>query len=150
MITLKRTDASNKDFHQLITELDKGLLENYQEAQSYYNQFNKLEDIKHVIVSYQKGIPVGCGAIKYFDDDRMEVKRMYVSPDLRGQGLATKILLELEDWVKFLGFRKCILETGTLQIGAIALYKKEGYKIISNYGQYEGMDTSICFEKDLT
>ena len=149
MITFQKTDATNKDFHHLISELDKGLLDNYQEAQSYYDQFNKLDDIKHVIVAYQDTTPVGCGAIKRFDGDSMEVKRMYVSPEVRGKGVATSILLALEEWAKSLGYEKCILETGTLQIEAIALYEKKGYSVVANYGQYVGMDTSICFEKDI-
>jgi putative acetyltransferase len=149
MLLLQRTDAKHPDFHRLIRELDKGLLDNYQEAQSYYDQFNKLDDIKHVVLAYEGEQALGCGAIKHFDEHRMEVKRMYVAPEARGQRLATKILSELEDWAKHLGYSSCILETGTLQTAAIALYTKEGYAVIPNYGQYVGMDTSICFEKEL-
>jgi len=149
MIIFKKTDATNKDFHQLIKELDQGLLDNYQEAQSYYDQFNKLDDIKHVIVSYDGDKAIACGSIKRFDEERMEVKRMYVSPKERGRGLGTSVLLELENWAKSLGYKKCILETGTLQVEAIALYKKKGYTVVDNYGQYIGMETSICFEKEL-
>jgi putative acetyltransferase len=148
-MTLLKTDAKHPDFHRLIRELDKGLLDNYQQAQSYYDQFNKLDDIKHVVLAYDGEQAVGCGAIKHFDKHRMEVKRMYVAPEARGQRLATRILSDLEEWAKELGYSSCILETGTLQTAAIALYTKEGYAVIPNYGQYIGMETSVCFEKEL-
>ena len=80
----------------------------------------------------------------------MEVKRMYTLPEFRGQGYAAKILLELENWAKELGYKSCVLETGKRQPEAIQLYKKNGYRIIPNYGQYKGIKNSICFEKILS
>ena len=93
--------------------------------------------------------PVGCGAIKEYDANTMEVKRMFTLPECRGKGVATKVLNELEKWTTELGYEKCILETGKKQPEAIALYKKSGYKSIPNYGQYSGMDNSVCFEKEM-
>jgi len=74
---------------------------------------------------------------------------MYVYPKSRGKGIATAILNELEKWAFELPFKKCVLETGKRQQEAIELYKKNGYKIIPNYGQYVGIENSICFEKEL-
>jgi len=74
---------------------------------------------------------------------------MYVSPENRGTGIAQKVLYELEVWAKELGYKKCILETGKRQVEAVHFYKKCGYKIIPNYGQYAAMGNSICFEKGL-
>jgi GNAT superfamily N-acetyltransferase len=79
----------------------------------------------------------------------MEVKRMFTLPECRGKGVATKVLDELEKWATELGYKKCILETGKRQPEAIALYKKNGYKRISNYGQYVAMENSVCFEKEM-
>jgi len=79
----------------------------------------------------------------------MEVKRMYVLPQHRGKGLATRILTGLESWAKELSYQKCILETGKRQPEAIALYTKNGYIVIPNYGQYKGIENSVCFEKVL-
>ncbi len=56
-------------------------------------------------------------------------------------------LAELEKWAAELGYNKCVLETGKKQPEAIALYKRSGYKIIPNYGQYIGIENSVCFEK---
>ena len=75
---------------------------------------------------------------------------MFVAENNRGLGIASSILTALEIWARELGFTTCVLETGKKQPEAIALYLKCGYTIISNYGQYEGVENSICFEKHLT
>jgi len=74
---------------------------------------------------------------------------MYTSPENRGKGVATKVLAELEKWAFELNYTKCILETGKKQPEAIELYKKNGYKLIPNYGQYTHIENSLCFEKKL-
>jgi GNAT superfamily N-acetyltransferase len=74
---------------------------------------------------------------------------MYVLDHFRGQGIATKILGQLELWAEELGYQKCILETGNRQLSAIALYKKNGYEVIDNYDQYKGVANSVCFGKGL-
>jgi GNAT superfamily N-acetyltransferase len=74
---------------------------------------------------------------------------MYVLTSSRGRGTATSILTELEQWARELYFGKCILETGKKQSEAIGLYKKNGYTLIPNWGQYEGIENSLCFEKVL-
>jgi len=79
----------------------------------------------------------------------MEMKRMYTVPAFRGKGIATMVLRELEKWAAELSYMKCVLETGKRQPEAIDLYKKNGYKIIPNYGQYIGVENSVCFEKSV-
>jgi GNAT superfamily N-acetyltransferase len=64
-------------------------------------------------------------------------------------GIASNILAELEKWASELSYAKCILETGKKQPEAISLYKKNGYRIIPNYGQYCEVENSLCFEKKL-
>ncbi|MNL63513.1 putative N-acetyltransferase YsnE [compost metagenome] len=98
---------------------------------------------------YEDGQPIGCGAIKAFDEQAMEVKRMYVSPDGRNKGIATRVLTELETWASEMGYAKCVLETGKRQPEAIALYEKNAYRRTENYGQYVGVENSVCFEKVL-
>lgn len=149
MIELIRTNSQNPDFIHLVNLLDKDLSIRDGADHAFYNQFNKIDSIKYVIVAYENQIPVGCGAIKEYDSQTMEVKRMYVDESHRGKGIATLILKALEKWAESLGYKKCLLETGIKQPEAIALYKKNGYSIILNYGQYENVETSVCFEKDL-
>lgn len=149
MIRIIKTDASQPDFKKLVEFLDADLAERDGEEHSFYDQFNKLHLIKYALVAYEKDIPVACGAIKEFEPNVMEVKRMYVTPEKRGKGIATKVLSALENWARDLGYQKCVLETGKRQPEAIALYTKNGYKIIPNYGQYAGIENSVCFEKFL-
>jgi putative acetyltransferase len=147
MIKLVRTNSENPDFIHLVSHLDADLAIRDGAEHSVYNQFNKIALIRHAVVAYENEIPVGCGAIKEFEPTSMEVKRMYVLPESRGKGIAANVLAELEKWATELGYKKCILETGKRQPEAIGLYKKNGYKIIPNYGQYAGIENSVCFEK---
>ena len=138
------------DFVSLVHLLDADLkIRDGDEDHEFYHQFNAITDINHCIVADENGTAVGCGGIKAFDDSSMEIKRMYLLPEHRGKGIAAKILSELESWAKELGFSKCVLETGYNQPEAITLYKKCGYQITENYGQYEGVENSVCFEKQL-
>jgi GNAT superfamily N-acetyltransferase len=65
-------------------------------------------------------------------------------------GIASKILTNLENWAEELSYKKCILETGKKQPEAIALYLKNDYTVIPNYGHYASVENSLCFEKKLT
>jgi len=149
MITLKRTDSANNDFILLVQHLDAYLKVKDGDDHSFYNQFNNIDILKHVIIAYHNNIPIGCGAIKKFSAEAVEIKRMYVSPNGRGKGTGTKILNALESWAKELKYKKCVLETGIVLSEAVALYKKNEYQIIQNYGQYKDVKTSICFERHL-
>ena len=149
MINLTRTNSNHKDFTALVKDLDAYLAIVDGNEHTFYAQFNKVDKIQHVVLAYQNDLPIGCGAIKKFDNETMEVKRMYTSPNGRKKGIASKILNELETWVKELGYNKCVLETGTRQVDAISLYEKLEYKKIANYGQYIGVANSVCFEKEL-
>jgi GNAT superfamily N-acetyltransferase len=135
MTELRRTDSSDPDFLELVAQLDRELAIRDGDDHAFYAQYNKVTMIKHCIVAYEGGIPVGSGAIKAFNDEAMEVKRMYTPPEHRGKRIAVQILNELEKWTAELGYKKCVLETGKAQPEAIALYSKCGYKIIPNYGQ---------------
>ena len=150
MITIRRTDSENADFIALVKLLDADLAIRDGADHSFYSQFNKIDKIKHAIVAYVNSEAVGCGAIKEYSSTAMEVKRMYTSPNSRGKGIATTILKELETWANELGYKTCVLETGKKQPEAIELYKKNDYKIIPNYGQYAGIENSVCFEKEIT
>ncbi|KUY30178.1 GNAT family N-acetyltransferase [Elizabethkingia ursingii] len=149
MITINRTDSENKDFQDLIYKLDTDLAERNGEKNDFFAQFNKTNLIQNVIVAYSDNIPVGCGAIKVYDNNTMEVKRMFVLKEQRGKKIAGIILNNLEQWAKELSYNKCILETGDKMPEAIGLYRKSGYKQIPNYGQYENVESSLCFEKIL-
>ncbi len=149
MLTLKRTNSSDKDFHLLIAKLDKYLLEQYGQLQNFYSQYNRIENIPTVVIASIENEAAGCGCFKRFDDNSVEVKRMFVANEHRGKGIGAAILTELEKWAVELNVDTIVLETGNNQPEASNLYKKLGYTVIPNYGQYSGMETSICMKKEL-
>lgn len=144
---IKRVDSSNTDFQNLVQFLDADLAIRDGDDHAFYHQFNGIDMLKNCVVAYIDNMAVACGAFKPFSEDTVEIKRMYTNPEYRGKGLASKILNELEIWAKESSYKKCILETGTMQPEAIALYEKSGYKKTANYGQYIGVENSVCFEK---
>lgn len=147
MVTLRRTSSENSDFIQLIKLLDADLAIRDGEDHAFYAQFNTLDHIKNVEIAYGNSSAIGCGAIKMYNHETMEVKRMFTRQENRQEGVGSMILGELEQWTKELGFKRCILETGLQQPEAIALYKKNNYLQIENYGPYIGVENSVCFEK---
>jgi len=149
MTKLLRTDAHNTDFQNLVSLLDNHLRIKDGDEHWFFAQFNKLDDIKYVVVSYEDEIAVGCGAIKHYEGKTVEIKRMFVPEEHRGKGVGHHILDELEAWSKELDYSECILETGKKQLEAVSLYKKCGYIPITNYGQYYGVESSICMKKIL-
>ncbi|WP_121964559.1 GNAT family N-acetyltransferase [Myroides sp. N17-2] len=149
MLDVLKTNSDNIDFLHLITELDKYLRVLDGDDHEFFAQYNKVDHINHVIVIYSQDIAVGCGAIKEYDKGTMEIKRMFTAPDARGKGIASIVLTELEQWAKDLGYTRCILEMGKLQSQAEILYRKNNYTVIPNYGQYDGVESSLCFEKVL-
>lgn len=148
-MTIIRTDSTNKDFIELIQDLDVELDVMDKEAHTICSQYNGLEAIKNVILAYSDEKVVGCGAIKKYSEDTMEVKRMFVRPECRGKRIASNVLKELEAWALELGYSKCILETSCKLSDAIRLYERSGYVQIPNYDQYENIETSRCFCKKL-
>lgn len=146
---IKRTNSSNVDFQNLVKLLDADLAIRDGEDHAFYHQFNSIDTLKNCIIAYQDETAAACGAFKPFSDDTVEIKRMYTDIQNRGKGLASKLLNELEIWAAEEGYKKCVLETGVKQPEAIALYEKCGYSRIPNYGQYIGVENSVCFEKIL-
>jgi GNAT superfamily N-acetyltransferase len=146
-VKLLRTDSDNTDFRDLVALLDADLRIRDGVEHDFYAQFNKIDKIRNALVAYENETAVSCGAFKEYAAGVAEIKRMFVLPDLRGRGIAQKILSELENWAKELNFSECILETGLKQPEAIRLYQKSGYELIPNYGQYAGVENSVCMRK---
>jgi putative acetyltransferase len=147
MTIFSRTDSDNPDFQSLVALLDADLAIRDGNEHAFYAQFNKITTIRHAIVCYVDDKAIGCGAFKKYDDEKAEIKRMFVLPGYRGYGIGLNILKELELWAAELNYAACILETGKKQPEAIHLYQKAGYSIITNYGQYENVENSVCMMK---
>jgi len=149
MIKLKRTDSDNEDFRLLIGELDKELWSRYDNLQAIYHKHNIIENNKNVLVAYKDELAVGCGCFKKYNEETVEIKRMYVKLEYRGQKIARLILDALERWAIELNISATILETGTKQAEAIHLYLKSGYIVVENYGPYKNLQDSVCMQKNL-
>ncbi|MBV8326467.1 GNAT family N-acetyltransferase [Chryseobacterium sp.] len=146
---LYQTDSANPDFQYLIQFLDAALAVHNGEKNAFFEQFNTIDMIRYCIVAYIDEVPAACGAFKPLTDDTVEIKRMYTDPAFRKRGLASAIVKELENWAKQQGFKKAVLETSQELTHAISVYEKSGFYRIPNYGQYRGVETSVCYEKAL-
>lgn len=147
-MTLVRTTSYNADFKYLTQLFDTYLIDIDGDEKDFFAQYNQIY-LQNVVVCYEDAVPVGCGALKAYDSKTGEIKRMFVHPEHRNKGIANTILLELETWAKELHFTACMLETSFKLKKAIALYTKFGYLKIPNYGQYIGVESSVCMRKNL-
>lgn len=148
-LVLAHVDSTHNDFIALVRLLDADLAIRDGADHAFFAQFNKIDTIRHCIVAYLEATPVSIGAIKQYDDQSMEVKRMYTIENCRGRGYAAEVLKALEAWAAELGIKRLVLETGQKQPEALRLYHKSGYNVIPNYGQYSEVESSVCFEKYL-
>jgi putative acetyltransferase len=144
-----RTTTANADFIKLVDKLDNELWNELNEDQSLYDQYNKVPDIKTAIIIYNDKKPVAIGCYKEYNNDTIEIKRMYVDKAHRGKGLSKLVLNELEKWAIENGFEYSILETSIHFDVAQNLYFKAGYVIIPSYDHYEGLEESVCMKKKL-
>lgn len=143
-----KTTSENPDFQKLTRQFDDFLVEIDGDEKDFFAQYNQIY-LDHVIIYYEGGLAVGCGAFKPFEADVAEIKRMFVLPEQRGKGIAGAIVNELERWAKATGFNFCLLETSNKLTSAIALYQRSGYVVIPNYGQYQGVASSVCMKKSI-
>jgi GNAT superfamily N-acetyltransferase len=148
-LTIEAVDVRSPHAVTLVTRLDEELTRRYGDVQGQFTAANVLADHATFLVAYLGGRPVACGAFRPMDGAAAEVKRMFVEADLRGRGIARRLLDELEDRARRAGYAVARLETGFQQPEAIRLYERAGYRRIANYGIYAGNPDSVCFEKAL-
>ncbi|MFF7748762.1 GNAT family N-acetyltransferase [Streptomyces sp. NPDC007971] len=84
-----------------------------------------------------------------YEDGDAELKRMFVIDRMRGHGLARRILAALEEDARTAGRVRMVLETGTKQPEAIALYASSGYEPCAKFGYYRHYEESRCYAKQL-
>jgi GNAT superfamily N-acetyltransferase len=102
------------------------------------------------LILFRGKTPIGCGAIRLLDARTGELKRMYVTPAERRKGLGRRLVTELEAEARNLGVHRLVLETGTRQLAALALYRAAGFDPIPLYGEYlRSPKTSLCLGKEL-
>lgn len=148
LIVKERPDTP--DALQLIAELDEHLSSLYAvESRHGFSVDKLIRDKVAFFVVRQDGAPVGCGGVKLFGDEFAEVKRMYIRPQHRGQGLSKRLLNHLADYARQQGITLLRLETGIYQSEAIGLYESFGFKRIPPFGDYFEDPVSLCYEKRL-
>jgi GNAT superfamily N-acetyltransferase len=101
------------------------------------------------LVAYVDEKPVGCGAVRINEPGVGEIKRMFVIPGFRGRGVAGAVLSALQDYARDLGAHKLVLETGSRQPEAVALYRRAGFIEIPRFGEYVDSPLSLCMGKEL-
>lgn len=146
-----KTDGENEDFAALCEALDRALDQAVggKIQRQQYAKYNLRDSIHDVILIYREGRAVGCGAYKLYDEETVELKRIYVDSSLQGRGIGKELVRRLEADAKKAGYRYAVLETGAPLIRAAKLYQGLGYERIPNYGQYADMPDSICMKKKL-
>jgi putative acetyltransferase len=149
MISVIREARESRSLGELVRLLDAYLDDVYGVVQAEYRPFNSLASIDGAVIAYEDGLAVGCGCYKRYDDNTAEIKRMFVRPEHRGSGAASLVLEEVEKWAVEEGYSRAVLETGIKQPAAIRFYTKSGYAPTENYGQYIGMESSVCMAKQL-
>lgn len=152
-ITITRAALTDDVSRALITELNAELSGMYPEPGANHFGLDPAEVAPGrgaFLVVWMNGVPVGCGAVRSLDPETGELKRMYVAPAARGTGLGRRLVDALQAEARALGLRRLVLETGTRQQAAIALYRATGFEPIPLYGEYQqSPDTSVCLGKEL-
>ena len=148
-VTEERPDSP--DALLLIAELDAALqrLPYPQESRHAFSVEKLLREGVAFFVSRCDGKPAGCGGIKLFGTEYGEVKRMYVRPEFRGQGLGRLMLDHLAGYARARQVGALRLETGIHQADAIALYERYGFQRRPPFGEYKVDPLSLYFEKPI-
>lgn len=147
MLQLLRTDSTNPDFQYLVHQLDHDLRVRDGEDHVFLAELNHVAALPYAVVAYADGKPVGCGAFQAVGPELVEIKRVFVQPTFRGQGIAQAVLAAVEQWAQEAGYAGYLLETGRNQPEAIRLYERSGYHHIANFGKYIGVANSLCMQK---
>lgn len=146
-----KTDGEDPEFVKLCSKLDENLDEivGGKIQRQKYVKYNQRDSIHDVIIVYKGEEAVACGSYKFYDEQTVELKRIFADKSVRGTGVGKELVRRLEADAKIAGYRFAVLETGALLTEACGLYKKLGYHQIPNYGPYVNMPESLCMEKKL-
>jgi putative acetyltransferase len=151
-ITIAPEPLLGADAQALIAALNADISERYPDPQDNFFSLDAEEVAPEkgvFLIARLEGRPIGCGAIRKIDAETAEVKRMYVTPEARGKRLGVRMLAALTDHARRLGVTRLVLETGEKQVEAVALYLREGFERIPNFGEYAGAPQSVCFGKSI-
>lgn len=145
------TDGNNEDFQKfyLKTEEFYSSIVGGRKNREAFIPYNISESITDVLIASVEGSAVGCAGLKAYSDSDVEIKRVWVDPEFRGNHISTAMMDALEAKAVELGFKRAILQTRPQMEEAVHLYTKRGYVLIDNYPPYDKLDGAICFAKEL-
>jgi putative acetyltransferase len=149
-ITITAERADTPDAAQLVNELDGILRPKYSPESCHGYTVEQLvqQDVAFFVLRVN-GEPAGCGGVQFYGTDYAELKRMYVRPAFRGQGLSKRMLTHLADYSAEQGYTVLRLETGIYQEAAISLYERTGFYKVPPFGDYQDDPMSLFYEKKL-
>ena len=134
---------------ELIAELNRRYADRSDDEASSFRPDDVTVPRNVFVVATLDGAPAGCGALRPFATDLVEIKRMYVRESARGLGVGRAIVAELEKLAAQFGYKSMILETGVRQPEAIALYISSGFARTANFSEYADNPLSVCYGKDI-
>jgi GNAT superfamily N-acetyltransferase len=144
-LAVRVVEVDSPDFAALSSALDVELERRYPGLSE--DEPSSAPDLVLAVVASSGGAPVGCGALRELEPSVGEIKRMFVVPEARRLGAARKVLELLEAQACVLGYSALRLGSGVRQPEALALYESSGYGRIPLFGEYEGADVCVCYEK---
>jgi putative acetyltransferase len=145
--TFVPSSLTDDDARPLIAALNAHALSVYPNPDDHHWSFSHEEGL--FVVAYVDGVPAGCGGVRNFGDGTAELKRMYVDPAFRGNGVGFALVAHLTEHARALGVQRLLLETGVLLEAAVRLYQRCGFREIDRYGEYADLPQSLCMGKDL-
>lgn len=148
---IQQVENEDKDFILLCGKLDEYLNQAIggESKREKYKKFNHLDTMDYVVVAYDEETPAGCGALRKYSEEEIEVKRVFVGEEYRGRHIGDMILENLVHQAKGMGFKRMLLETGEFLQASVHLYSKYGFEKVENYGAYKDMKESLCMALEL-
>lgn len=143
------TDGNNIDFVNFSSDMENyyNELVGGENKRKSFIPFNSLSDIHDVIVVYDSGKAIACASFKEYDNDTVEIKRVWVGEEYRGKHISVEMMDMLERRIIAKGYHRAILQTRDSCIKVVALYNSIGYHKIENYPPYDNMELAVCYEK---
>ncbi len=148
MFTIALESPDQPEVHALLAASDAYM------AALYPPESNHLLDVDALmrpevkfLVARLDGRAVGCGSIVDSGEGWAELKRMYVSPSVRGRNLGRLLLRNLETLAVANGITRLRLEMGIKQPEALGLYRSAGFVEIEPFGSYRPDPLSLFMEK---
>lgn len=142
------TDENDERFLKLVEELDRGYYERIGDELAKYDNYNEFKTPHVVLLALDLKKPVACASYRIFSEDSVEFKRVFVKRDYRKQGLAYKLIKQLEKSAIGDDFKYSYIVTGKNNHAAINLYEKLDYHLVDNFGQFVNDETVICMKKE--